>query len=32
MRQASEPPRVYRRLQLLRVWSYDKADLSEIFT
>ena len=27
-----EPPRVCRRLQLLGDWSYDKADLSEIFT
>ncbi len=27
-----EPPRVCRRLQLLRDWSYDKANLSEIFT
>jgi DNA invertase Pin-like site-specific DNA recombinase len=27
-----EPPRVYRRLQLLRRWSYDETDLSEIFT
>ncbi len=26
-----EPHRVYRRLQLLRDWSYDKADLNEIF-
>ncbi len=28
---ATEPHRVCRRLQLLRDWSYDKADLSEIF-
>jgi hypothetical protein len=27
-----EPLRVCRRLQLLRGWSYDKANLSEIFT
>ena len=27
-----EPLRVCRRLQLLRGWSYDKAELSEIFT
>jgi (p)ppGpp synthase/HD superfamily hydrolase len=27
----TEPHRVCRRLQLLRDWSYDKADLSEIF-
>ncbi len=27
----SEPHRVCRRLQLLRDWSYDKANLSEIF-
>ncbi len=29
---SAEPHRVCRRLQLLRDWSYDKADLSEIFT
>ena len=28
----AEPHRVYRRLQLLRRWSYDETDLSEIFT
>ena len=28
----TEPRRVCRRLQLWRDWSYDKADLSEIFT
>jgi len=28
---SGEPHRVYRRLQLLRGWSYDKADHSKIF-
>jgi hypothetical protein len=27
-----EPPRVCRRLQLLRGWSYDKENIGKIFT
>ncbi len=29
---AYEPPRVCRRLQLLRGWSYDKENIGKIFT
>jgi hypothetical protein len=30
--QPIEPPRVYRRLQLLRGWSYDEENIGKIFT